>query len=292
LPHLSVTALAQTRDGYIWVGTLAGLARFDGVSFKVFTPQNCPELPKSRIGGLFEGADGTLFIATERGGGLVALRDGKFKQLLGAGNEEEGIVACLRERIGDSAFVAQSGALWRWSGTNLTAISTNRDFYPVLPRSVCQDEQGQIWMVSSAEETGRLLRFSSGQLKLVALEGALAGGRVYALAQDTQNQIWLGTSRGLAVLRRGRFVPVELPDLRSDVEIHDLAACRGGGLWVCRTNYWQRKYKAGRWVGSASEVSDVRTSLSILCEDRWGNLCLGRYPEGLVRASENGAVSG
>ena len=51
LPHMSVTALAQTRDGYIWVGTLAGLARFDGVSFKVFTPQNCPELPKSRIGG-------------------------------------------------------------------------------------------------------------------------------------------------------------------------------------------------------------------------------------------------
>ncbi len=42
LPHLSVTALAQTRDGYIWVGTLAGLARFDGVRFKVFTPLNCP----------------------------------------------------------------------------------------------------------------------------------------------------------------------------------------------------------------------------------------------------------
>src|ERR1039457_4028151 len=134
LPHLSVTALVQTRDGYIWVGTLAGLARFDGVSFKIFTPQNCPELPKSRIGGLFEGADGTLFIATERGGGLVALRGGKFEQLLGSGNEEDEIVACLRERSGDSLFVAQSGALWRWSGTNLTAISTNRNFYPVLPR--------------------------------------------------------------------------------------------------------------------------------------------------------------
>src|SRR5580692_8175641 len=116
LPHQSVTALAQTRDGYIWVGTLAGLARFDGASFKVFTPQNCPELPKSRIGSLFEGADGTLFIATERGGGLVALRNGKFEQLLGAGNEEDEIVACLRERSGDSLFAAQSGALWRLSG--------------------------------------------------------------------------------------------------------------------------------------------------------------------------------
>lgn len=291
LPHLSVTALAQTRDGYIWVGTLAGLARFDGVSFKVFTPQNCPELPKSRIGGLFEGSDGTLFIATERGGGLVALRGGKFEQLLGSGNEEDEIVACLRERSGDSLFVARSGALWRWSGTSLTAISTNRDFYPVLPRSVCQDEQGQIWMVNRVEETGRLLRFSSGRLESVALEGALAGGQVYALAQDTRGQIWLGTSRGLAILRGDRFEPVELPELGSHVEISDLSACRDGSLWVCRTNYWQRKYKAGRWVGPASEVSDVRTSLSILCEDRWGNLCLGRYPEGLVRVSGNGVIS-
>jgi ligand-binding sensor domain-containing protein len=57
----------------MWIGTLAGLARFDGMQFKVFTPQNCPELPRSRIGRLFEGADGTLFITTERGGGLVAL---------------------------------------------------------------------------------------------------------------------------------------------------------------------------------------------------------------------------
>src|ERR1022692_808871 len=291
LPHLSVTALAQTRDGYIWVGTLAGLARFDGVSFKVFTPQNCPELPRSRIGGLFEGRDGTLFITTERGGGLVALRGGKFEQLLGSGNEEDGIVACLRERSGDSLFVAQSGALWRWSGTNLTAISTNRNFYPVLPRSVCQDEKGQIWMLSQVEETGRLLQFSSGRLESVALEGALAGGRVCALAQDTQGHIWLGTSRGLAVFRGNRFESVELPELGNHIEISDLTACRDGGLWVCRTNYWQRKYKAGRWVGPASEISDVRTSLSIVCEDRWGNLCLGRYPEGLVRASQDGVVS-
>jgi signal transduction histidine kinase/ligand-binding sensor domain-containing protein len=291
LPHQSVTALAQTRDGYIWVGTLAGLARFDGVNFKVYTPQNCPELPKSRIGGLFVGSDGTLFIATERGGGLVAFHDGKFKQLLGAGNEKDGIVACLNEPSGDSVFVAQSGALWRWSGTNLTAISTNRDFYPILPRSVCQGDRGQIWMVSSAKGTGGLLQFASGQLKPVALDGTLAGGQVYALALDAQGKIWLGTSRGLALLQGNQFEPVALPELGSDPEITDLAACRDGGLWICRSNHWQRKYKAGHWAGPASEISDVRTYLGILCEDRWGNLCFGRYPEGLVRVSEAGIVT-
>ena len=99
LPHPSVTALAQTRDGYLWIGTLAGLVRFDGVQFKVFAPKNCPELPRSRIGRLFEGADGTLFITTERGGNLVALRAGKFEQLLGSGNEQDEIVAALNRAI-------------------------------------------------------------------------------------------------------------------------------------------------------------------------------------------------
>jgi signal transduction histidine kinase/ligand-binding sensor domain-containing protein len=291
LPHLSVTALAQTRDGFIWIGTLAGLVRFDGVSFDVFTPQNCPQLPKSRIGGLFEGADGTLFITTERGGGLVALRGGKFDQLLGSGNEEDEIIACLNERAGDSLFVARSGALWGWSGSSLTAISTNRDFYPVLPRSVFQDDRERLWMLSQAGGKNRLIRFGSGRLESVALEGAIAGGQVDALAEDLQGQLWLGTSRGLAVLRGDRFDPVELPESGSQTEITDLAACRDGGLWVCRSNYWQRKYKAGRWVGPAAEISGVTTSLNILCEDRYGNLCLGRYPEGLVRVSGDGIVS-
>ena len=150
LPHPSVTALAQTRDGYLWIGTLAGLVRFDGVRFKVFTPQNCPELPRSRIGRLFEGADGTLFITTERGGGLVALRGGQFEQLLGSGNEQDEIVAGLNEASGDLLFVARSGALWRWAGGRLTAISTNRSLYPVSPAHVFEDDQGRVWMVSGS----------------------------------------------------------------------------------------------------------------------------------------------
>jgi signal transduction histidine kinase/ligand-binding sensor domain-containing protein len=291
LPHLSVTALAQTRDGYIWIGTLAGLVRFDGVNFDVFTPQNCPQLPKSRIGGLFEGSDGTLFITTERGGGLVALRGGKFEQLLGSGNEEDEIVACLKESSGDSLFAARSAALWRWSGGRLTAISTNRSFYPILPGSVAQDERGRLWMVSQAGEKSRLVRFASGQLEFEALEGALAGAEVYALAKDTHGEIWIGTSRGLAGLREDRFEPVELPGLGSQPEIRDLAASNDGGLWICRANYWQRKYKDGRWAGAAAEIPGVTTSLKVLCEDRYGNLCLGRYPEGLVRVSGDGVVT-
>ncbi len=290
LPHTSVTALAQTRDGYLWIGTLAGLVRFDGMQFKVFTPQNCPELPRSRIGRLFEGADGTLFITTERGGGLVALRGGRFERLLGAGNEQDEIVAGLNEASGDSLFVASSGALWRWADGRFSAISTNRDFYPVSPGHVCEDDQGRVWMVSGVDESSRLLRFEGGQVQPVALPGDLAGSRIQAVAKDSGDQIWVGTSRGLAVLRGERFERVELPELGSNFNITDLVASGNGGLWVCGTNHWQRKYHAGRWVGPASQIPGVQTSLGVLGEDRWGNLCFGLYPEGFVTVSPEGAV--
>jgi signal transduction histidine kinase/ligand-binding sensor domain-containing protein len=290
LPHPSVTALAQTRDGYLWIGTLAGLVRFDGVRFKVFTPQNCPELPRSRIGRLFEGADGTLFITTERGGGLVALCEGKFEQLLGSGNEQDEIVSTLNEASGNSLFVARSGAMWRWAGGQLTAISTNRSFYPVSPAHVCADDQGRVWMVSGVDKSRRLLRFDSGKVETVALQGALSESRPQAITKDASGQIWLGTSRGLAALHGDRFDPVELPGWENGTDITDLAASRDGGLWVCGTNYWQRKFQAGHWAGAASRIDGVQTSLELLGEDRWGNFCLGRYPEGFVTVSPEGTV--
>ncbi len=60
LPDNVVTAIVQTRDGYLWLGTYGGLARFDGVRFTVFNSANTPELQSDRITSLFEDADGTL----------------------------------------------------------------------------------------------------------------------------------------------------------------------------------------------------------------------------------------
>src|SRR5262245_38109618 len=57
LGNSAVTALVQTRDGYLWVGTDAGLARFDGVRFEVFTTLNTEALATDHISALVEGRD-------------------------------------------------------------------------------------------------------------------------------------------------------------------------------------------------------------------------------------------
>src|SRR6185295_2656385 len=74
LPQSTVHAIAQTRDGYLWVGTQEGLARFDGLRFTVFDKRNTPEISHDFIRALLEGRDGSLWIGT-MGGGLGRFKD-------------------------------------------------------------------------------------------------------------------------------------------------------------------------------------------------------------------------
>src|SRR5690349_19012150 len=60
LPDSSVTAIAQTPDGYLWIGTYNGLARFDGKRFVTFDPANTPALLHAHIRKLYVDRQGTL----------------------------------------------------------------------------------------------------------------------------------------------------------------------------------------------------------------------------------------
>src|SRR5262245_41627794 len=76
LPQNSVHAIVQSADGYIWLATEEGLARFDGISFTVFEKDNTPQLKSSDIRVLLSDNQGSLWIGTTDG--LVQLRNGKF----------------------------------------------------------------------------------------------------------------------------------------------------------------------------------------------------------------------
>src|SRR5678816_2107877 len=77
LPENSATAMVQTADGYIWFGTFDGLVRFDGVSFKVFTPDNTPGLPSAGIVNLHLDARERLWVSTYQG--LVVREDTEWR---------------------------------------------------------------------------------------------------------------------------------------------------------------------------------------------------------------------
>src|SRR3954451_24858862 len=79
LPQNRISAIKQTRDGYLWLGTWFGVARFDGINFTVFNKLNTPEMVEDTIMALAEAVDGTLWMGTKNG--LVGYREGRFQRL-------------------------------------------------------------------------------------------------------------------------------------------------------------------------------------------------------------------
>lgn len=131
MPQSAVTTILQTSDGYLWVGTYNGLARFDGVRFTVFDNFNTPELRDCSVTCLFEDNDRVLWIGHSNGE-LTRLQNGRFQAvelkkpfgeggLRGLGADQSGDLwvcsdDCQLERVRDGLLLtAQRGPLTRQS---------------------------------------------------------------------------------------------------------------------------------------------------------------------------------
>src|SRR5688572_17270406 len=116
LPQNHVRAIAQTRNGYIWIATEEGLARFDGVRFKVFDKQNTEAIQSNSIKALFEDSKGNLWIGTDKG--LVRWRDEQFL----AYTTRDGL---LSDQI-ESIYESRTGDLWVGTIGGLHRMSEGR----------------------------------------------------------------------------------------------------------------------------------------------------------------------
>ena len=109
LPQNRVQAIAQTPEGYLWVGTSEGLARFDGVRFITFDRSNTPAITDNSILSLEVAPDGSLWIGTE-GGGLLHCVRGVFQNF----GQKDG----LTNGFIRATHVDRKGTLW---------VGTDRD---------------------------------------------------------------------------------------------------------------------------------------------------------------------
>jgi ligand-binding sensor domain-containing protein/AraC-like DNA-binding protein len=211
LPGSSVRALAVTRDGFIWVGTEAGLARFDGVSFTVFDRWNSPALKDSPVLSLYRDVDGVLWVGTD-GGGLCAVGPGEWRCI----GEKEGLrsphVRAITGGSGgrlwagtdygvhgiDGEKIAVFGLDQGLSNTIVTALSVSRS----------NDGHERLWVGTM---WGGLARIEDGVVQLFDFNDGLGDLSVQSLLSQSNGDLWIGTMRGLFRFSnndtRIRFVP-------------------------------------------------------------------------------------
>ena len=142
LPQNSITAIVQTRDGYLWMGTASGLVRFDGIKFKVFDSSDTPELKSDRILSLFEDREGALWTGTELGG-LVRYADGAFTGFTTKDGLPSNQVSEILEDAEGYTVVRTFGGTVRIKSGKVTSDPIYERFHDQFPRAYARD--GSVW---------------------------------------------------------------------------------------------------------------------------------------------------
>ncbi|MEW6209095.1 MAG: two-component regulator propeller domain-containing protein [Acidobacteriota bacterium] len=278
LPQNSVTSIVQTRDGYLWLGTLEGLVRFDGVQFTVFDKWNTPQLKSNRIHTLFEDREGSLWIGTE-GGGLNRLREGKFDHYSKANGLSNDFLYSISEDSEGNLWISTANGLNRFSAGVFSTYTTRDGLASNNVRSVTQSRDGSLWFAT----TGGLSRLKDGKFVAYTKQDGLSGNFINQIIEDRRGDIWIATPTGLNRLRDGVFTLYTQKEGLSSEAIDALYEDHAGALWVATSGGGVNRLLDGKF--SAYTMSDGLSSNFVrsIYEDREGSLWIGTEGGGLDR---------
>lgn len=141
----AVTAILQTHDGYLWLGTLYGLVRFDGVRFTVFDESNTPGLKSSQIVHLFEDSRSNLWVGTESAG-VALIQNGRVKSLdIGRGSRAGRLMAACEDARGAVWLYTADGQLCRYRNGTMQVRPFGAQ-YASNCRTLAVDPSGLLWV--------------------------------------------------------------------------------------------------------------------------------------------------
>src|ERR1700692_4775699 len=269
--------MAQTTDGYLWIGTQAGLMRFDGVRFVSWRPPEGIQLPSSRINSLLGARDGSLWIGTSMG--LARWRNGNLTNYKDATGS---IMAILEDRTGAiwiarATFSDTRGPLCKVTDAGLRCYG--RDDGLALPFAVTLaiDALGNVWLAGGAM-VSRWQTSSADTYVPAGLNPAENFNGVLALAGRPDGSVWVGSVHagkggGLQQLAQGAWKPFLTPEFdASTLKVTALLVDPDSSLWVGTLNegiYRIQGNKVDHFRGSDGLSGDA---VSGIFQDREGSI--------------------
>lgn len=234
LPHPVPTALVQDREGFLWIGTQGGLARWDGYRFHAYRadPMVPGSLPDDWVQTLHVDSAGRLWVGAGAGGLALydAGRDRFVRAPLGRLGERVHIGAIADDGTGGLWIGSDKGLHHLISATG--AISRVPDGRPAAPvRALLRDRTGALWVGTTKGLARRSPR--SGRFEPVTLDGEATS--VSALFEDRQGRIWVGTvRRGLFVIDRPSAIPrpIGTETILATGSVSTISAADGREIWA------------------------------------------------------------
>lgn len=280
LPQNSVVGLAQTTDGYLWIGTQEGVTRFDGVNFKTY--RDSSEWAGNSIftTALLAAKDGSLWVATR--GGLNNIKGTTFTTYTEASGLPNQFVTSLSEDASGNLWVGTRKGLAKLKDGKLTPFTHQLELSQLINNeitAVLASRDGSLWIGSG----NGLVRYKNEGLKTYAARDGLLGTRITRLFEDSGGSLLAGTnSSGLYQLKDETFTAITTRDGLSHNTIHALAQDKTGRIWI-GTNHGLDYLENSRVTNYARyDRSFTDQTLSVF-PDSEGSIWVGTNSNGLMR---------
>ena len=271
-PGGAINAIAQTADGYLWIGTDKGLVRFDGFTFSLVSlrpsapPSNTPILQ------LLTDPDGQLWIRPE-GADVVRLNNGRFESVrYGNRMQTSQITAMSKDNNGRIVVSDIAKGTFRFRGGEVEqlaqpAVLSGLASPPII--SMAQGTDGRLWLGTLGVG---LFSFAHGKATL--LDAGLPDRKINCLLLNNKDELWVGTDTGLFRWNGKEFGRTNLPSALGSVQVVTLLRDRDSNIWAGTTRGLLRINSNGVSF-SAEEAIRGPGGINALFEDREGNLWVG-----------------
>jgi signal transduction histidine kinase/ligand-binding sensor domain-containing protein len=277
LPQNSVYAITQTRDGYLWLTTVDGLVRFDGVRFTVFDQTTHKGLPSNRFTSLYEDREGTLWIGTEEGQ-LIAYRDGVFTAYTLTGNTPLNLIRTIQEASDGTLVLMTRAGVAHWRNGQLVAFPDGT-YYQIIHEYRAPSGSHWIW-----DQAG-LHQFKEGRKTTYPLPLKLFKNLSADLYEDAQGTLWASQGDpGTYRIKDGIVTTfTEKDGFPKTLGVWKILADQQGNVWFATEGGGLVQYKDQHFniytTANGLSSNTVRT----IYEDREGTIWLGTLNGGLNR---------
>jgi signal transduction histidine kinase/ligand-binding sensor domain-containing protein len=278
LPQNSVMDIVQTRDGYLWLATLGGLVRFDGVRFVVFDSSE-EGIKSQRVRALHEDRKGRLWAATEDGM-LIVYSSGRFETHAILSGVPDAMGLTIDEDDSDTLWITWSGAVTKFDGKRFVNYLPGDFEHEVRPSNPVTLAAGSRWW--SQDSTGVHVLIA-GRVRTFSLTVAPEVAVVTAVNSDRHSNVWMLTTGAGAF--RSRNGHVEQFTVENGLPTNRLSgrmrADRRGAIWYSN----DAAFQAYRVHANEREQLDL-PGIQTLYEDREGFIWLGTNT-GLFRVRDS-----
>lgn len=285
LPQNTVQVLAQTRDGFIWLGTEVGLVRFDGNNFVLFDRNSKPALPGNDIQCLFPAQDGSLWVGTSSG--LARFKDGEITSF----TTSNGLPADSVRTIGQN----QDGVIWVSAGGDVAQFDGQRfdkievvDYVkpdPKIIQTIVVPGGNYAYATTTTVTTGR---DKKTEIHL-AVGKDLPGSRVQFLYAGRSGDLWIGTNGGLVRCNSGKIERFPLTDPLGTASILSILEDHEGNLWVGTETGGLHILRDERFRTFGTRDGLSSDAITTVVEDNAGLLWVGTSRDGLDALTRNGS---